>query len=426
MARAAAAPPVPAATPPAPAPAKIAAPPKPVDTPIDESLYSAEIDALDSGSPPPKPSPQPGKSGKVELEPDPELDPTPPEEGGEGGEKGTNEEIDDLDEIPTEEPPKAGKAPEGEKVPTRARDLKVVYEQVKAEKKTLETKLTEVTAEVERLRKGNPEEVKVLTKRLEEAEASRKAVESELRYVNYQKHPEFVEKYQKPYIEAWNSALADIAELTIQEEGQQERPATEKDLLVLANMPYGQAAIKAEQLFGPVAATQMMAHRKNIIELSRAQSKALEESKKSAEEHDKLRQVEERQTNERLSKMWNDEKASYETRFPKWSKPVEGDEEGNKVFERGMEDVDRFFKDTEMTPEERIKLHVKIRAKAANHDRLALRLKRLTAKLAEVKKSLEEYEGAEPPGGRTRRAGGKPSGDVFETAAAEIEALDER
>lgn len=383
---------------------------------------------MDGRSPEPKESP----------EPEPE-DGVPPEKPAADD---TNLEIEELDVIenPEADPSRqkalkdAAKAKEKaetekngkdqEQVPTRARDLKVVYEQVKSEKKVLESKLAETTAQLEKVRTANPDEIKALSERLQKAEARRDELESEMRHVNFTQSEEYKNKFEQPYHEAWERAVADLKELTVEtDEGN--RAATVEDLVQLSNMPLGEARKAASAMFG-MAADDVMAHRRTILDLSKKQNAALEESRKASAERSKTQEVAQREQTEKLTKVWNTETEAYAKRFPKWFKPVDGDAEGNALLEKGFSEVDRYFLET-LAPDEKIKMHVKIRAKAANHDRMALRLQRAAGRIKKLQEDLAEYEGAEPPAGKVRRGVSVPkkAGNVFEEAASEIEALDE-
>lgn len=405
---------------------------------LDDSLYGAgaEIDELDGKSPPPKKEAEPDPEPEDEKEPDKgkEQESSPRDE--------IDQEIEELDVIenPDADPEKekakkaadkakaeAGKEKakeEQEKTPQRARDLKLVYEQTKAEKKALESKLAETTAELEKARRANPDEVKAISERLEKSEARRNELESEIRHLNYAKSEEYRTKYEGPYRKAWQDAVAELSELTVETETGT-RQATAEDLVQLANMPLGEARKAAEAMFGP-AADDVMAHRRKIRDLSKAQEEALESSRKGAAEREKTLEAEQKKAQEKLRGIWQSESEAYSKKFPRWTKPVEGDTEGNSLLEKGFAEVDKFFNDREISQEDRVKLHVRLRAKAANHDRMALRLKRATERIKKLQDEISAYEGAEPPAGKAGKSTGKKvAGNVFEEAESEIEALDE-
>lgn len=420
------APPPPKSTPPP--PPKTPAPPEPPGPTDDLYEADAEIDALEPGGE------GSGESGSGEAGTGTKP---PPKEEGEGQqppEPGSKEaedkEIDDLELVETpeqkaarEKEAQAGKKDDTQQ-PIKTRDLKVVYEKLKADHQALTAKHTELATQLETARKANPDEIKALTQRLEASEASRKELESELRFTNYAKHPEFVEKYEKPYQEAWNQALADIGELEVALPDGNVRKAKADDLVELCTLPLGQARARAVEMFG-AAAEDAIAHRRIIIDLGRKQEKALADSRKMAEERQKTQLAENVKRQEKLSSLWQAENTRLEAAYPKWFKPVEGDTAGNAILEKGIAEVDRFFNDKTMTDEDRIKAHVMIRMKAANHGRMALRVKRLLGRVKKLSEELKAYQNSSPPGGKPRGKPSAPHLNIFEEANAEIEALDE-
>lgn len=414
----------------APAPSNSQTTPAP-DVASDLYGASSEIEGLDTGTTQPdKPEPnEPAKPVKVEKPSDqPANKPKSDDEELEAldaedrvvrpGEK----KDEDPDPEPEKDPEKEPEKPDTEQLPTRAKDLKVVYERVKAEKKDLEAKLTEAQGRIKQLETSNPDEVKALTEKLSKSEARRNELESEMRFVDYRKSAEFRDKYEKPIHEAWQRAIMDLDETVVTLEDGSSRKANVDDLVRLSNLPLQQASAAAREMFGD-AAQDILAHRRTIRELTMQQSKAIEGALKEAEERLKTREVEGRANAEKYQGIWRQENETLATKFPKWVKPVDGDEEGNKLLNAGYETVDRFFNDSSLKPEERLKAHASIRMKAANHDRMALRLRRMAENLNSLKKKLAEYESSAPPGGKTtprtssRRTGG------MEDDYAEIEAL---
>lgn len=415
-------------------PATIQSPPPAVEgakteTAPQQEIYSAasEIDELDIKAPDEKPevTPPPKKEQKPAPE-EPEAEEEPQEEEEETPNKKAGEEIDDLDEKDTQEKPKEEPEKKPEEKFGKMKDLKVVYEKTKAEKKELETKLAEASKTIETLKRSNPDEVRALTDRLTKAETRRDELEQEMRHINYQGSEEFKTRYQKPYEDAWVRATKDLSELTVEMADGASRKATPEDLARLANMPLGEARRTARDIFGE-AADDVMAHRRKILDLSEAQDAALQESRKAAKERDQTRIVEERTRGEKLRGVYGETVTQIADKYPRLFKPVPGDDEGNQLLERGFSEVDRFFNDTNMPMEERVKLHAMLRFRAGGFDRMQLRMVRMSKQLQQARADLQAYEKSQPPGGGklgARKA--KESSDVFAQAEKEIEALDEQ
>lgn len=413
----------PAATTTKPAASPNAAPPAQPSGTGDVLYDSTEIDSLDDngGAPPPE---KPKEEKPVEvIKPDvlENEDPAPKP-------KTADEEIEGMDEDENGKPKEAAKPeekPKEEERFARTKDLKIAYENAKAELKTLKPQYEAAQKEIATLKTANPDEIKVLRERLEKAEARRTELEQEVQYVNYSSSEEFQTKFRKPYEEAWQRANQDINEITVALEDGSNRKATIDDLMEIANMPLGDASKRAKELFGDLA-PEMLTHRRIIRDLSEKQNRAMQDAKKTAGEKEKERQMRAREINERVQKVWAQEHEALTSKYPKWFKPVDGDTEGNELLDKGFQEVDQFFNDPNIKPDDRAKMHVRLRAKAANHDRLALRLKRAMTRIQKMNEDLAAYRNNEPPAGKTNGSrAGTVSKDPFERGFDEIQAMDE-
>lgn len=242
-------------------------------------------------------------------------------------------------------------------------------------------------------------------------EERNKALEDEIRHVNYSKSREFIDTYQKPYEEAWRNAVEDLKELTIVNDDGTSRAATAQDLLSLAQMPLGQARATAKAWFGD-SADDVMSHRRTIRELSDKQNKALEESKTKGSERDQQRtaemQAKQKARAEEHAKVWkmvNDEAIQkYD-----YLRPVEGQAERNARLEKATKFVDETFGlnvNQAKTQEERdqiIRRHAALRNRAIGFSVLKHENTALRSEVEALKKSLAEFEGSEPTTGETRR-----------------------
>jgi len=249
-----------------------------------------------------------------------------------------------------------------------------------------------------------------LNERLTKAEARAKELEDEIIYVNYSKSKEFVDQFQKPYDAAWQQAMADLKELTIEDPATQQRRAVQvEDFLALVNMPLGQARELAEQLFGKFA-DDVMTHRKEVRRLWDAQSAKLEEAKKNGAERERQRMQQYQAQTTDIAKnvvaIWQKENQALatSTEWGKYFQPVEGDTEGNQRLAKGFELVDRAFgenpNDPRLTAEQRlavVKRHAAVRNRAAAFGRLRAQNESQTKEIAALKKELEALKSSEPP-----------------------------
>jgi hypothetical protein len=260
-------------------------------------------------------------------------------------------------------------------------------------------------------------------------EARNKELEDEIRFVNYSKSKEFVDTYEKPYHDAWATALADIKELSVANEDGSTRQASVQDLLALSNMPLGQARATAKAWFGD-SADDVMAHRRVLRDLSDKQTKALEDSKKFGSERDQQRRAEmeakQKAHAEETGKVWHAINAEATEKY-EFLRPVEGQTERNELLEKANKFVDDTFKQhigQAKTQEERnqiLRAHAAVRNRAIGFSVLKHENKTLRAELESLRKSLEEFQGSEPTVGEPRQhENGERSGGTLEDAIRDM------
>lgn len=366
-----------------------------------------------------KPSPQatPKPTAPEDESPVTTPEPPEPEETPEAPEQEQPTETPEQSEQET--PPKPAEAPKKEKKlsPWRLLDdaKKVINEwKLKAEA---------ASAELEKIRSGAPAEPpKEFTERLTKAETRAKELEEHLRYLDYQKHPEFIEKYQKPYEAAWKRAMTELGEVGVTDPATgQVRAATADDMMKLVTLPLGAAIQQAKEMFGEYA-PYAIDHRNKIKELFDTQQNALKDAKEGgAKREQEMRQKEEAQRTEAakaIQQTWESENRaiSNDSQIGHYFTPVEGDQEGNTALVKGYQLVDKAFaenpQDPNITPEERtarIKRHVALRNRAAAFGRLRRWHEKDQATIAELKKELEQYKSSEPGSTTTTKPAKEPS-----------------
>lgn len=278
--------------------------------------------------------------------------------------------------------------------------------------------------EIAELRKSimDPAKLKELQTKTEQYEKRVKELEEEIRFVNYEKHPEFTEKFKKPYEQAWKRWMVDLRELTLNDPSTgQERPIEPKDVLELVNLDLKSARAKAVETYGEFADDVMNA-RKEIRGLFDAQNQALELARKQGAEREQQLQKQAQEHMEGLQKHIREtwEKANQEAvsdeKIAHFFKPIEGDEEGNKRLSKGYEMADKAFHspsptDPRLTPEQResvIRLHAAVRNRAAAFGRAMYQNQVLKAKIDELTKELGAFKGAQPGAAAPRQVRAEP------------------
>ena len=272
-------------------------------------------------------------------------------------------------------------------------------------KKTVKTYEKE-TAEL-RERLATVGETETWKAKAEKAEARAKELAEEIRYVNYQKSDEYLEKYDKPYVESWNKAVNDLKELTVTLEDGSTRTATAGDLIALSNMPLGEARKTAKEWFGD-AADDVMAHRRVLRDMADAANKAVEEAKKHGSEREKQMSETQSEARKQVAKLWTQFNSEDEAKYD-FLKQKEGDDEWNNRLTKSKTLVDGAFSanphDPKLTAEQRAKVvrdHAAVRNRAIAYSVRTLELARSNARVAELEKQLEQYKGAEPGNGNGR------------------------
>lgn len=306
-----------------------------------------------------------------------------------------------------EAPPAADK-PAKKVSPWRLVDeYKKTTTELRTRAETLERELTELKAG-----KSTAEPPKELVERLESAEKKVREYEDHLRFLDYQRHPEFVEKFQRPYEEAWKRATAELAEVAVTDPATGTvRSATAEDMMALVNLPLGKAREYANQLFGDFA-DDAMSHRKEIRSLAETQKAALEDAKSKGLERQKAMETQTAAQQAALAKsigeVWSaaNREAVTDEKFGKFFAPVEGDQEGNATLAKGFELVDKAFRDDPRDPsisaEERaarVKRHAAMRNRAAAFGRMRKWIEQRDARIKELEERLDAYAESEPSTG---------------------------
>jgi hypothetical protein len=429
---AAAAPPPAATSAPSAAPAAPPAPPAGAPAaPQTKEEWNAEVDAdLEALDTDRKPAAEP--KAKV----------TPPKPGA-GAPKLPKAEGDDLppdDDVEPKPDANAPVLPEDQPSPTRIPELRKAYDSLKPVIKELRGKITTAENKVKELESRKPEDNAPVLKELETVKKRNDQLESVIRFKDYESSKEFETQFKQPYLEAWNAAVGDFEQLTVRvPDGVEEttgepkfktRQATSNDLLQLANLPLNEMDDKAAEMFGRSAA-RVIRHVEEVRKLAVAQQKALTKAQQESLEHGKVAQAQTKAQHEARIKLWNEKNVALATKYPKWFAPVEGETEENALLQKGFALADKMFAPTPetapKTPEEALNVHLKIRNKAANHDRLALRLNKANARITELETTLKEYEASEPPGGAPRGTGPAGAAKSFtQEVEDELDAIDRK
>jgi len=331
---------------------------------------------------------------------------------------------------PAEKPkePSAPQPPEEPK-PGTMRALAKAYDEIKDRRdkewmpniQRLDSENKKLKSDVERLTKSQPD-TKPLQDQIAAVQKENEQLRQIVRYADYQKSPDFQEKFVKPYEDQWSKSLWEIGQLNITMADGNQRKATGQDVLALMNAPLEQLDELTEQWF-PKSFPRVVRHVEKLREMADAQNKALEDAKKGAEEFNKKRTTEAQSANANFSNSFKSTSESLVSQYPKWFGEDKEDAKGNEMLKKGFEFADSVFSaNGNLSAEQRASRLAVVRAKAANHDRLVSRLKASESARVELEKKLAQYEESEPP---TDPATGEPNRGTSELSEeAELEQMD--
>lgn len=272
---------------------------------------------------------------------------------------------------------------------------------------------TTLQKEIAELRAQQGKPPKELQEKWESIQKRNDELEQHIRFVDYQKSSEFVEKYSKPYEEAWVRAISGLKGLRLQFRNEETgevaaRDITPQDIAALANMDPATARLEIRQRF-PEDAAEVKGYIERIRDLAHEQNKALEEHKTKGGEWLKQQQeqyqAKVKEFTEKNTKLWEQYNKEATEKF-EFLRPVEGQQERNEKLEKATKFVDEALNgrinDPNLTEDQRaaiLKRHAALRNRAIAYSVLMHENKSLKAKIAEHEKALKAYQESEPTGG---------------------------
>jgi len=412
--------PPPAAPAAAPAPAPAATPDNMGLRPLagSEAFGDLESMATEDGKPDTSPSAPPtapeapkdtprqpdGKFAKAEPKPDPKA------------------KVDTAPEVATEK--------------LAPKQLREAYEALKAKHKALESEHT--TLKTKATTPADDPEKKTLAERLAAREKRLQEIEEELKFTDYTKSEEYKEKFEKPFVDAYLSGRARIAQLKVVEKRndmdeviQPARQATADDFDALMKIADdGEASDWAHDKFGNRAPIALFA-RERAQELNSARTKAVEDYRKNGSEREKARSMEAQSFQKTMSEAIDRHMAQASEKFPKWFKPDPTDTKGNEILERDQHIVARVvangkpLKDgeTQWTPEQFAGHLAAIRHKAAAFNRLARQHTTASKRIAELEAELAGYKKSTPGSGDGKGTSTPQDNESLEGALSALDKL---
>ena len=405
------------------APAAPAAPvtpgPKPfvVDAHPKHASFRA---ALEANSPnPPKPSQNPPKPPAAAAKPaEANVEPTKPADAPKPGEK----------------PAEAVPAADGKAKPAQEgwKELKASRASERQRADAAEAKLRDY--ETQRV----PEQERSgLTARMEAIQKRNEELENEIRFVNYEKSKEFMEKHHQPYVDALSTAMHDLSRIPVVDAATgQQRAATEEDLFALMSLDPVRQIEAAEAMFGEKLAQRVINHADKVRDVLTARNKSLEEARVNG----KTREQEMQTRTQAQQKAFQQEVVKWaNTAVEEWNKDPDAaqfdlikpredgkgltpdEQEHNALVTKGIELAKLLEKKpqhckTKDEAQALIRKQVAV-VKRAVHFGAVRRLLKLERKAhAATKAALSKYEATAPPTGGGRQASGTAQPTPFRSS----------
>lgn len=268
-------------------------------------------------------------------------------------------------------------------------------------------------AEVEKYKASKPTEdpqVKALQERFDAQANELQTLREELKYADYSKSSEFKEQYEKPFHDAYANAVKKTTSFKLTDAQGNSRHATQADFDKLVTLDDNSAADLANELFGETKASLILLERDKVLEKAAAQQKVLEDFRKNGAEREKQLQQQHAEQYKRENEIWEKLNTEAKEKHPEFFKPVEGDDKGNQMLERGYARMQAAFNGGKWTDkdgivhtlsrQELINLHNEMFNKSAGFNAIVHRkdtkINSLQAEVDALKKELEQFKSSEP------------------------------
>ena len=294
------------------------------------------------------------------------------------------------------------------------------------------TKYEKLAAEKPAAKTADPEKEQLLKDR-EDWNKRREELENELKFTNYERSGEYQEKYQKPFLTAYEQGQKLIQNLSMKEpdtldelgavmESGKTRKGTPADWDKLMSIQDEDAANKfIAENFGHNAA-RITLQREKVLEMHSQMRNALDDFRKNASQRETLIKTESEKFQKETSDRWHMANTNAAAKYPEYFAPDPADQKGNELLTHGQRltdlgfgildpaDVAKLPKEVQskmvngkLPQAELTLLHAAIRNRSAAYDRLVYRNQQKDAELKALKEKLDGYEKSEPNGGTARK-----------------------
>jgi len=315
----------------------------------------------------------------------------------------------DTKTSPVTKPPQQQTKPPEEKKDDR---------QIQEGPKALREQLAKVNKERDELSKSIPElkakiaefeskdkNTSALTEQLAKEQAEKEQLNATIRMLKKEVSPDFKQKWDKPFEAAVGYAQRIVPELIVlgekdPESGQQitqDRPAVWSDFTALYSMPINKAISLSKKMFGD-ASSIVEHHLTKLKDLQFQRDTALEEEKAGWKANETREIAEQAQQRERWQKASEKTRTELINAHPELYDEDPNDPEGNELLRLGRQ----YMTEVPKTEDQAVRMYERNKLNAEAAPRLAHRLEKANARIAELEAQVAEFKASGP--GTTRRS----------------------
>lgn len=331
----------------------------------------------------------------------------------------TPEEITEPEDKLEEKAPEPNKEQDEAKPKDNDKDARTI--KPKTEGGKLREERDRIAKELEEVRKSkeeleaklaNPEkaeEVTKLTERLAAIEKERDDARSEVMMLKQEVSPEFKKQYEEPFNREANRAAVALKQLLVTSEDGTTRPGNwETDFTAIYNLPYAEAADKAEALFGKHA-SRVMKYYDTLHDLDDNYKEALTREKATWKETAAKKTAEETKQREAFTAAFAKAKEALTKKYSDRFADDPNDAEATKWLAEGRKMLEK----PATTFQEHVAKAAAMELAVVAHPRLVYTISKLTKERDAALAKLKEYEASEP-GPTTRKTPTPETGEADE------------
>lgn len=315
--------------------------------------------------------------------------------------EGKSTEKPSVESKPTE--PKPGEKPAERQTFEGPKALREQLAKVNKERDELSKSIPELRAKIAEY-EAKGKDTSALTQQLEAEKKEKESLQAEIRALKKEVSPDFKEKWDKPFERMVGRAMNDIKDMVVLAEKDmdgnpvgQDRAATWEDFQALYAMPINKAIAASRKMFGPDASTVVEQYLIKLKDLDFDRRNALEEERTKWKENETKEQAEAAQRKEAFAKASQKARTDYIAAHPDWYDDDPNDPEGNELLKLGREAIAYQPK----TFDEAVKVFERNKLNAEAFPRMADRLEKAKAKIAELESVIADMKQSKP--GDTRR-----------------------